>query len=403
MKLILIFATLLLTSCDLFDEDKKAIKTLQKNIAIVTNQGSGYLTVIDLTNQTIIEEVNLSEKLQAYSDKGGNVDAAYIDKPVPHYVQTSFDGKYVYVIHTNRQGAISKLDAEFNVLAFHSIEGTTYPAHMQLTKDNKEIYISTWTTNMGALLEANNFMIHLDARDLHEIDRVATPAGAHGIKLTPDENKIIIGHDLIDYVSIIKGGSHKQLAVRENAATTLNEADKNSGKILSPTQLGITPDGKFAFFSCKEASKLLVFNLATEDTVGFVDLKTAFDIDENLAPYSVEVGPKENYETSTEKYAYVNFKVGGYLARLSIDPEATTANTILTADTIMSLSDTDARPHGLDITNDGKIAVVSAEYLKSDNTQAKTYIIDLENWKMLKEFNTKIHSRGLCIYPSTGN
>ena len=397
MKHFLTITILLLFSCDLFDENESNTKTLQKNIAIVTNQGSGYLTVIDLTTQTILDEINLSEKLQAFADKGGVIpDLLYIQQPRPHYVQTSFDGKYVYIIHTNKQGAIIKLDAEFNVLAFETIKNTTYPAHMQLTKDNKEIYISTWTTNSSSNLDEQNFVIKLDAQNLKELDRIKTPAGSHGIKLTPSENRVIVGHDLIDFVSIIQGSSNKKMAIRAGAS----ENSYDSGDILSPTQLAISPDEKFAFFSCKVASKIMVFDLIQEDTIGFFDLKKEFNLEESLSPYSLEVGPKENYSSADNKFLVLNFKGAKRIARLLINPNGLTAQTILSADTTMIFSDGD-QPHGLDITDDGKIAVVSAQ--GSASVQAKTYIIDLENWKITKEFDTKIHSRGLCIYPSTGN
>ena len=411
---------LVLFSCQESNDNKKdTTPTLPNNIAIITNQGiindEGSLTVIDLNTNTVKEVIDLRIKLKAFKDAGNDVNDVFIQSPRPHYVQASYDGKFVYVVSTFMKGAVIKLDAEFNVLAFQEIKNTTFPAHLQLTKDNKEIFLSTWTTNAmmnpSGVSGENNYMIHLNADDLSELHRYETPAGAHGIKLTPDEKTVIIGHDMVDYINIIDVAKldqkqNSEFALRPDAATDGSDKGKEGVQVLSPTQLGITPDGKFAFFSCKEASKVLVYNIQTKDTVGLVDLKETFGLEENLGPYSIEVGPKTGYESATNKYAYINFKVGGYFARFKINPDGTTANEILTADKtndILTLRNKDARPHGLDITDDGKTAVVSAEFLKSNRHQGYTFIVDLEQWKIVKELETKVESRGLCIYPSKGN
>ena len=125
----------------------------------------------------------------------------------------------------------------------------------------------------------------------------------------------------------------------------------------------------------------------------------------NAGPYSIEVGPKENYASSNAKFAYINFKDGGGFARLKINSEASTLQTMFTATAadFIALNNNDARPHGLDITDDGKKAVISSEFSNSNSNQSHIFFVNLDTWMLTNTIETKIQSRGLTIYPSVGN
>jgi 6-phosphogluconolactonase (cycloisomerase 2 family) len=414
MKRILIFVTLLFfISCENGDTEKKS-DVFQNNIAFICNQGSGYLTVIDMISKSIIKEINLKEKMQVYYNALADTskfDEVFVNQPRPHYVQTSFDGKYLYVMFTFRKGGIAKLDIDYNVINFKVLEETEFPAHMQLTSDDSDIYISTWTTNTmmnsSGVSGANNMMIKLSS-DFKTRFNYTTPAGAHGIKLMPNEDKIVIGHDLSDFINIIPLNALDNPSPLNTAKALTANADINGGDataIYSPTQLGISPDGKYALFSCKKASKILVYSFTDNDTLGFLDLKSLYGVD-NAGPYSIEIGPKTGFNSSESKYAYINFKNAGYFARLKMDYSKTGFQNIFTADStkdLIKLKNSDARPHGLDITDDASQAIVSSEFLNSNGDKAHTFIINLDTFTITKEFETKVQSRGVCIYPSSGN
>ena len=396
------------------DGKEKEKEFFQENIGFVCNQGSGFLTVIDLNTKSIITEVNLKEKMQAYYNTlhdTARFDEVFVNQPRPHYVQASFDGKFLYLMYTFRKGGIAKLDVNFNVINFKVLDETEFPAHLQLTSDNADLYISTWTTNtmmnQSGVSNTNNMMIKLSS-DFNTRFNYTTPAGAHGIKLMPNEDKIVIGHDLSDFINIIPLNELDNPNPLSTAMALTSSAEVEGGDattIYSPTQLGISPDGKYGLFSCKKASKILVYSFTANDTLGFLDLKTMYGVD-NAGPYSIEIGPKIGFASSDNKYAYINFKNAGYLARLKIDYSKTGIENIFTADStndLIKLKNADARPHGLDITDDGKTALVSSEFLKSNGDQAHTFIVDLETFTIQKEIETKVQSRGVCIYPSVGN
>ncbi|MCB0280030.1 MAG: hypothetical protein KDD94_11025, partial [Calditrichaeota bacterium] len=146
-RIIVVILSLLLIACG-DDEDNQASK-LQQNIAILCNQESGFLTIFDLNSEVKIDSVDLHIELQHYKDAGHTVDDFYINSPRPHFVMTSHDGRYVYVVMTSNNGAVVKLDANFHVINFLQITETNFPAHAQITSDDQTIFISAWTTNGG--------------------------------------------------------------------------------------------------------------------------------------------------------------------------------------------------------------------------------------------------------------
>lgn len=399
---------IVLVACD--TKDDRESPRLREFTAYVCNQVSGTVTVINLKTDSIIEIVDLSERLQEFKDQGGSVDDSFILNPRPHYVQPSSDGRYLYIVNTNQTGAVMRLNGNLNVVAFREISNTTFPAHMQLTSDDQTIYLSCWTTNLmgqnGGVSTSGNMIIRLSA-DLASRANYITPAGAHGIKLTPDEKTVLVGHDLADFINVVDVNRFDRLDPLSTAIPLTIDADTTGGQTTSrksPSQLAVSPDGKYSFFACRVSSELMVYDIPADTIAGYLDLNTIYSVTK-AGPYSVEVGPKIRYSESASKTVYINLKDGGAFARLHIDMSKSAFVERFTAGSgdIIHLEGNDARPHGLDITDDGKIAVVSSEFKNSNATAAQTFIIELQTFAIRTTLNTKHQSRGVAIYPGSGN
>jgi DNA-binding beta-propeller fold protein YncE len=403
MKLSILLALFMLQlSCSSDIEEFKSV--FPKNIAVVTNQKAGYITLVDLTTKSILKEVDLNEPIHNFShDRGEYLDHAYNEHSSPHYAQIDPQGKYLYIVLLHKTGAIVKMDSRFKVVDFFILKDSEYPAHLQINANSQKLYISSWTTTTAhggtGTSTSGNYMVALDANFKSSYNYLV-PAGSHGIKLNTLGNKIILGHDLCDYISVIDLNNVDREDPLNTAKALTSNADIN-GTInckFSPTQVAISPDDKFAFFSCQKSGQILVYDLIKKDTLGFLSLKNLFNVD-NSSPYSIAVGPKKNYADST-KYIYINLKGVSTFARIKFEPDSLNFEkkfSVKVGDKIL-LQDGNARPHGLDLSYDGKTAIISSEYRKNDNTKADIFLIDLEHWLLSSSFQTKPEARGLSIY-----
>ena len=195
----------ILISCSTEIEEFKS--EFPKNIAVVTNQKAGYITIVDLTTKSIIKEVDLSEPIHNFSHEHGEyLDHVYNEHSSPHYAQIDPQGKYLYIVLLHKTGALVKMDSRFKVVDFFILKDSEYPAHLQISANSQKLYISSWTTTTAhggnGTSTSGNFMVELNA-DFKSSFNYQVPAGSHGIKLNNFGNNIILGHDLCDYISII--------------------------------------------------------------------------------------------------------------------------------------------------------------------------------------------------------
>lgn len=98
-------------------------------------------------------------------------------------------------------------------------------------------------------------------------------------------------------------------------------------------------------------------------------------------------------------------KDGGYFGRIKFDDSKSNFKDkfIASSSDLIALENNTARPHGLDISDDGSLALLSSEFSNDNPNEAHSFIIDLDQWLIKRTFQTKIHSRGVSIYPSVGN
>lgn len=181
---------------------------------------------------------------------------------MPHNVQVSPDGKFVWVTNNGdpglaadamvhqgmdkgahkamaQAGAVWAIDTRSDLVVAKVPVGI-HPAHVVLTPDGRFAYV----TNGG-----DNTVSVVDTSTQRRVSTIAVGKFPHGIRFSPDGTQA--------YVANLKGGTVSVVDTASQKEVTQIPVGKG------PAQVGFTPDGRLAFVSLSGENAVAVIDPAT--------------------------------------------------------------------------------------------------------------------------------------------
>ncbi|WP_084542368.1 beta-propeller fold lactonase family protein [Calidithermus chliarophilus] len=236
----------------------------------VANEYSDSVSVINARTNRKIKDIRLEGPGAAGHGGAGDGEDHKDAKVIPHNIQVSPDGRYVYTANagTNSLGVI---DA-YTDTPVAEIRVGEHPAHVVVSRDNRTAFV----TNGG---EGTVSVVDLRARKV----RATIPVGKspHGLRISPDGREVYVANTQSDSVTVIDVASLR--AVAEVAV------------LSKPAQVGFTPDGRYVYASNAHLG---------EDVQGHVSV---IDTATRQAVGNVAVGktPIQVYVTPDGRFVYV--------------------------------------------------------------------------------------------------
>jgi YVTN family beta-propeller protein len=196
--------------------------------AYITNSGDGTVSVIDTTNNTVVETIPVGRK--------------------PFGVAVTPDGSKVYIANSG-DNTVSVIETATNTVTGSPIAVGTDPVGVAVTPDGKTVYVTNQGDDTVSVINtATNTVIG------SAIDVGCTNCGRKttnlptGIAVTPDGSKVYVGNlGAPGYASVI--------ATASNTVTTINTKKVTTG-------VAVTPDGSKVYLGCIEGA-VLAINVAT--------------------------------------------------------------------------------------------------------------------------------------------
>lgn len=154
-----------------------------KQFLYVENTHSGHITVISIPEHEVVATWHASQH--------------------PDDVVNGPDGRVIYV---NNQGGFNEPDGgedgRNEIIAFDTITGEVrwrtpvggVPHHMSLSSDGHLLYVPLFDKNYTAVI---------DTREKRVTDKIFGVLGAHGTKLSPDDERLYIGSMITDAVYVV--------------------------------------------------------------------------------------------------------------------------------------------------------------------------------------------------------
>jgi DNA-binding beta-propeller fold protein YncE len=283
------------------------------------------------------------------------VDPRRTENDGPHNLNVSPDRKYWYVdvAHGVPNGTLWQFD-----LATDSLVGKTtlsrFPATMHFSPDGEFVWVANFNL-YGDMVPSSVSVVYAPA--MSEVARIPTCLMPHGLRLLPDGSRVYMTCMMDDKVVEIDPQSYHVLRVAvvrpgsERVVTTadpmFDRADHGGHAAMShdgpdqaqscaPTWIQPSPDGQRLFVACNRHSEVLELDQAT--------LRVTRRFATGRAPYNLAVTPDGKFLLATLKgvnaLSIVDLTTGRELAQLP------TSHTV---------------PSGVQVTPDGRYAVVSQE------------------------------------------
>ncbi|WP_314002997.1 cytochrome D1 domain-containing protein [uncultured Paenibacillus sp.] len=275
---------------------------------------------------------------------------------VPHNIQASPDEKTLWlaIIQPETQtmqgqkmkGEAWVLDAD-TYKRIARIPVGAHPAHVIVTPDNKEAYITNGEDNSVSVIDTKNYKV---------IAEVKVGAGPHGLRPSPDG---------------------KYVAVADSQGTTVSIIDTAAKKLIkqvevgkSPVQVGFSPDGKYLFSSVNGDNAAAVIDTQNWNLVKKIP---------------TGVGPLQVYATPNNKYLYV--------ANQNTKERPSRSVTVIDIATLQPIKtiETGTGAHGIVVTADSKLAYVTNIY---ENTIS---VIDVEKNEVISTIKSGAGPNGITF------
>ena len=256
------------------------------NYAYVTNYGSGTVSVIDISTNTVTTTVTV----------GTN----------PVGVAITPDGNYAYVTN-NGSGTVSVIDTSLNTISTTVTVGS-YPYAVAITPDSSYVYIANSGSGTVSVIEISSNTV---------TTTVTVETTPHGVAITPDGN----------YAYVVNYGSGT-VSVIEISSNTVT-ATVTVG--TDPYAVAITPDGNYAYVTNNSPGTVSVIEISTNTVTTTVTVGTN--------PVGVTITPDGNYAyvtnngTTTVSVIQINSVVNSWHGIKGIIPLNRIYNQDLTAQT----------------------------------------------------------------------
>jgi DNA-binding beta-propeller fold protein YncE len=283
------------------------------------------------------------------------VDPRRSENDGPHNLNVSPDRKYWYVdvAHGTPNGSLWQFD-----LAADTLVGRTtlsrFPATMHFSPDGEFVWVANFNL-YGDMVPSSVSVVYTPA--MSEVARIPTCLMPHGLRLLPDGSRVYMTCMMDDKVVEIDPQSYQVLRVSvvkpgsERVVTTADpmfDRDAHAGhaamshdgpdqaQSCAPTWIQPSPNGQRLFVACNRHSEVLELDQAT--------LRVTRRFATGRAPYNLAVTPDGKLLVATLK---------GVNALSVID--------LATGREVVQLPTSHTVPSGVQVTPDGRYAVVSQE------------------------------------------
>lgn len=212
-------------------EKPKGVKiSPDEKYAVVANEGTGTISIIDFKNLTVIKEIVV-----------GSVPHNIVFSPI----SDKNDQKLAYV---TIQGEDKITILDMNTLdKVGEISVGNGPHNLDITPDGKVIYV----VNAGS-----NDVAVIDIASKHIIKKIPVSTGHHGIDVSPDGKRV--------YVSGI--GSDKVNVIDPIKLTLLEQINVGNG----PHGLRTSPDGKVLYVGVTSLNKIALIDTEQLKIIGYI-------------------------------------------------------------------------------------------------------------------------------------
>lgn len=338
--------------------------------AFITNQASDYVAVVNLDNNMLVRLIDVGGR----SNLTAPIDA-------PHVIIVDKPGRYFYV-SLIAEGYIEKYNANTYEKVGRMLAGSS-PAHIVISDDGTK----GWFSNFDATGNEKNIK-EFDTQNM-TITRVINEfrmREPHGMRLTHDENLIIMATQGSEFVYVINTADGQILdIVQVDPSVPLNG---NGTRNFVPYQVALTPDDRYAFIACLKSNDVRVFDIQTRTFIQNIPV--------GLNPLALEISPDG-------RWCYVPNRNSNSVTVID-------AQTRVVFKTIPNVG---AQPHKIDFTEDGRFAYVTCESVTggfvhhppgSSNRPGTTAVIDVfGGHNKMKDIEMASFPAGISITPGRGN
>jgi YVTN family beta-propeller protein len=274
----------------------------------------------------------------------------------PHNLNVSPDGKYWYVdiAHGTPNGSLWQFDVATDTLIGKAML-SRFPATMHFSPDGEFAWVANFNL-YGDMVPSSVSVVYTPA--MSEVARIPTCLMPHGLRLLPDGSRVymtcmmddkVVEIDPQSYqvtrVSVVKPGRERVVETRDpmfdvaehgGHAMPMNHDGPDQAQSCAPTWIQPSPDGQRLFVTCNRHSEVLELDRGT--------LRVTRRIATGRGPYNLAITPDGRTLVATLKgvnaLSIIDLGTGREMAQL------TTSHTV---------------PSGVQVTPDGRYAVVSQE------------------------------------------
>ena len=273
----------------------------------------------------------------------------------PHNLNISPDGKYWYVdiAHGTPNGSLWQFDRATDTLVGRATL-SRFPATMHFSPDGDFVWVANFNL-YGDMVPSSVSVVYAPA--MSEVARIPTCLMPHGLRFLPDGSRVYMTCMMDDKVVEIDPQSYKVLRVsvvkpgNDRVVTTadpmfdrgehagmagMSHDGPDQAASCAPTWVQPSPDGHHLFVTCNRHSEVLELDQAT--------MRITRRFATGRGPYNLAVTPDGKTLLATLK---------GMNALSIID--------LTTGHEVAQLPTSHTVPSGVQVTRDGRYAVVSLE------------------------------------------
>lgn len=277
--------------------------------AYVSCAGTNKVSVIDTSSNTVVATIPVVD--------------------YPGLIESSPDGKSVYVVNRAYGGPVSEIDTATNTVVGSGFPVPQAPHALGVTPDGKKLYVAEFHSDQVLVFDTAT-------RDL--ITSITIRLGSGGqpfwLAITPDGKRAYVAYFGRGFVAVID--------------TMTNKWITNISTGFGPWGIAITPDGSRAYVTNSLSQEVAIINTATntvvgripnvgilprgihispdgkQATVGVVGHVTLIDITTNAVDTKIPLGPEPLEALYTPDGTRVYCTVAGSDIITEIDPVAKT-------------------------------------------------------------------------------
>lgn len=290
-----------------------------EGIAIVTNQGEDLAAIIDLSLKRVTRFITT-----------GVIDTKLQPPLAPHNVTIDRKNQFYYVnlISGNK---ILKFNISDNKKVAELSSGIISPSQVALSITNDTGYVANFSSSQTGISTINTKTMSLIGNFLDP--RMIAP---HGISITPNGKYAISANQFSDNITIIDCDQQTILDVIPLSAKV--SSPPTASKNFEPYQSVITKDSKFAFITCAQSNEVRVLDINQRKIVDSINV--------GLRPLILDITPNG-------EYIYVANRNSNSVSVINVSQRKV----------VSTIQNVGQQPHGIAISKNGNIAVVSCENL----------------------------------------